>query len=95
MVACRYRWLAAFLPFIDIKKQKALLAILCLRNFPVNEKNKHTIDQSSKPQQPTSWDFYFQIMWYNSGKHEKLFYKTRATLTINRRRYRANYFVAP
>lgn len=41
MVAFKYRWLAAFLPFIDIKKQKALLAILCLRNFPVNKKQTH------------------------------------------------------
>lgn len=70
MVACKYRWLAAFLPFIDIKKsEKALLAILCLRNFSANEKNKHNV-QSSKSQQPTSWDFYFIIVWYNRCKHE-------------------------
>ena len=70
MVAFRYRWLAAFLPFIDIKKAKSIISVLCLRIFQ-NEKNKHTIDQSSKPQQPTSWDFYFQIVWYNRGKHEE------------------------
>lgn len=66
MVACRYRWLAAFLPFIDIKKAKSIISDFMPTDFP-NEKNKHTIDQSSKPQQPTSWDFYFQIVWYNRG----------------------------
>lgn len=70
MVAFRYRWLAAFLPFIDIKKQKSIISDFMPTDFP-NEKNKHTIDQSSKSQQPTSWDFYFQIIWYNSGKHEE------------------------
>lgn len=74
MVACRYRWLAAFLPFIDIKKAKSIISDFMPTDFPTNEKNKHTI-QSSKSQQPTSWDFYFQIVWYNSGKHEETFLK--------------------
>ena len=42
MVAFKYRWLAAFLPFIDIKKsEKALLAILCLRIFRLIKKQTH------------------------------------------------------
>ena len=70
MVACRYRWLAAFLPFIDIKKAKSIISVLCLRIFRLMKKQTHDV-QSSKSQQPTSWDFYFQIVWYNSGKHEE------------------------
>lgn len=70
MVACRYRWLAAFLPFIDIKKkQKALLAFYAY-GFSKMKKQTHDV-QSSRSQQPTSWDFYFQIVWYNRGKHEE------------------------
>ena len=74
MVAFRYRWLAAFLPFIDIKKAKSIISVLCLRIFQTMKKQTHDV-QSSKSQQPTSWDFYFQIVWYNRGKHERLFYK--------------------
>ena len=69
MVAFRYRWLAAFLPFIDIKKAKSIISVLCLRIFQMK---KQTHDRPIfKPQQPTSWDFYFQIVWYNRGKHEE------------------------
>ena len=70
MVAFKYRWLAAFLPFIDIKKAKSIISVLCLRIFQM-KKQTHDV-QSSKSQQPTSWDFYFQIVWYNRGKHERL-----------------------
>lgn len=37
MVACRYRWLAAFLPFIDIKKAKSIISDFMPTDFP-NEK---------------------------------------------------------
>ena len=67
MVAFKYRWLAAFLPFIDIKKAKSIISVLCLRIFQM-KKQTHDV-QSSKSQQPTSWDFYFQIVWYNKSKH--------------------------
>ena len=71
MVAFKYRWLAAFLPFIDIKKAKSIISVLCLRIFQMKKTN--TRCTIFKPQQPTSWDFYFQIVWYNSGKHEEAF----------------------
>ena len=67
MVAFRYRWLDAFLPFINIKKAKSIISVLCLRIFQM-KKQTHDV-QSSKSQQPTSWDFYFQIVWYNKSKH--------------------------
>ena len=38
MVACRYRWLAAFLPFIDIKKAKSIISDFMPTDFPTNEK---------------------------------------------------------
>ena len=37
MVAFKYRWLAAFLPFIDIKKQKSIISDFMPTDFP-NEK---------------------------------------------------------
>lgn len=37
MVTFRYRWLAAFLPFIDIKKQKSIISDFMPTDFP-NEK---------------------------------------------------------
>ena len=36
MVACRYRWLAAFLTFIDIKKAKSIISDFMPTDFPVN-----------------------------------------------------------
>ena len=38
MVAFKYRWLAAFLPFIDIKKAKSIISVLCLRIFQTVKK---------------------------------------------------------
>lgn len=73
MVAFKYRWLAAFLPFIDIKKAKSIISDFMPKEFfQLTKKQTHDV-QSSKPQQPTSWDFYFIIVWYNSGKHEGAF----------------------
>lgn len=37
MVAFKYRWLAAFLPFIDIKKAKSIISVLCLRIFQMKK----------------------------------------------------------
>ena len=39
MVAFKYRWLAAFLPFIDIKKAKSIISVLCLRIFQMKKTN--------------------------------------------------------
>lgn len=61
MVACRYRWLAAFLPFIDIKKAKSIISVLCLRIFQTMKKNKHTIDQSSSPSNQPAGTFIFKL----------------------------------
>ena len=69
MVAFKYRWLAAFLPFIDIKKQKSIISDFMPTDFPNSEKKQTHNRPIFKPQQPTSWDFYFQIMWYNKSKH--------------------------
>lgn len=58
MVACKYRWLAAlFLP-IDIKKH--LLMILCLRNFRLTKKNKHTYNLPGPSNQPAG-TFIFKL----------------------------------
>lgn len=46
MVAFKYRWLAAFLPFIDIKKQKALLAFYAYGIFQMKKQTHDTIFQA-------------------------------------------------
>lgn len=45
MVAFKYRWLAAFLPFIDIKKAKSIISVLCLRIFQMKKQTHDTIFQ--------------------------------------------------
>ena len=60
MVAFKYRWLAAFLPFIDIKKAKSIISDFMPTDFP-NEKNKHTIDQSSSPSNQPAGTFIFKL----------------------------------
>ena len=61
MVACKYRWLAALLPFIDIKKsEKALLAILCLRIFQLMKKTNTLYNLPSPSNQPAG-TFIFKL----------------------------------
>lgn len=45
MVAFKYRWLAAFLPFIDIKKAKSIISVLCLRIFQMKKQTHYAIFQ--------------------------------------------------
>lgn len=51
MVACRYRWLAAFLPFIDIKKAKSIISDFMPTDFP-NEKTNTRYNLPSPSNQP-------------------------------------------
>lgn len=41
MVAFKYRWLAAFLPFIDIKKAKSIISDFMPTDFPNEKKQTH------------------------------------------------------
>ena len=60
MVAFRYRWLAAFLPFIDIKKAKSIISVLCLRIFQM-KKNKHTMYNLPSPSNQPAGTFIFKL----------------------------------
>lgn len=60
MVACRYRWLAAFLPFIDIKKAKSIISDFMPTDFP-NEKNKHTMYNLPSPSNQPAGTFIFKL----------------------------------